>query len=103
MLATLPPCLVGLRPILFTVLKNRRYGTKVKVSDIGQRNVWGAKIYGEGFTVRAKSLRWGIPKVDPMGQRLEFQISNSVMLRAQRFTVWGLRVMQKNYGGRFQK
>ena len=57
------------------------------VSDIEQRNVWGAEIYGRGFTVRVKSLRWGIPKVDPMGQRLEFQISDRVMFRAQKFTV----------------
>ena len=68
-------------------LKSRLYETKVKVSDIEQRNVSGAETYGVGFTVRAKSLRWGNSKVDPMGQRLEFQISNSVMLRAQKFTV----------------
>ena len=67
--------------------KSRHYGTKVKVSDIEQRDVSGAEIYGIGFTVMAKIVRWGIPKVDPMGQRLEFQISNSVMFRAQKFTV----------------
>ena len=52
--------------------KSRPYGTKVRVPNIGQSNVSGAKIYGVGFAVRAKSLRWGIPKVDPMGQRLKF-------------------------------
>ena len=83
--------------------KIRHYGTKVRVSEIEQRNVSGAEIYGMGFTVRAKSLRWGIPKVDPMGQRLEFQKSNSVIVRAQKFTVWGLRLRQKLHGGGFQK
>ena len=29
--------------------------------------------------------------------------SNSVMFRAQKFTVWGLRLGQKVYGGGFQK
>ena len=67
--------------------KSKHYGTKVKVSDIEQRNVSGAEIYGVGFTVRAKSLRWGIEKIDTMGQRLKSQISNSVMFRAQKFTV----------------
>ena len=46
--------------------KRKLYGTKVRVSDsdIEQRNVSGAEIYGIGFTVRAKSLRWEIPKID---------------------------------------
>ena len=42
--------------------KNKHYGTKAMVSDIEQRNVWGAEIYGRGFTVRVKSGRCGLPK-----------------------------------------
>ena len=72
--------------------KSRHYGTKVKVSDIEQRNVSGTEIYGMGFTGNAKELRWEIPKVDTMGQRLEFQKPKSVMFGAQKFTVEGLRL-----------
>ena len=54
---------------------------------IERHNASDAEIHGVGFTIRAKSLRWEIPKVNTMGQRLKFQISNSVMLRAQKFTV----------------
>ena len=71
-------------------LRSRHYGTKVRVSEIEERNVWGAEIYGRGFTVRVKSGRCGISEIDTMGQRLEFQRSKSVMLGAQKFTVEGL-------------
>ena len=73
-------------------LRNSNYGTKVNVSDIEKRNVWGAEIYGRWFTVRVKSGRCRISEIDTMGQRLDFQISKSVMFGAQKFTVEGLRL-----------
>ena len=56
-------CLVFLFFFVWYIF-NKPYGTKVRVSDIEQRNVSGAEIYGVGFTVKAKSSRWGIAKVD---------------------------------------